>query len=365
MFETLVIGAGQAGLAAGYTLQRAGLDFLIVEAGSSPTGSWGAYYESLTLFSPARFSSLPGMPFPGPPERYPKRDEVIAYLQSYAQRFHLPIQLQTRVERIERVGQHFRVDTSTGKSYEALSIIIATGAFHHPNLPLFPGQDLFRGQILHSAAYRRPEPFRGQRVLIVGAGESAVQIAVEVARMARVAIASRAPLRYRPQRVLGRDIHFWAWLTGLDRLPLGRFWEQHAPTAIIETGRYQEAFATGALDRRPLFQRFTNAGVVWEDGSLEAVDSVIFATGYRPSFGFLADLGALDAQGQALQHQGISLTAPGLYYLGLNFQRTFASATLRGGGPDAAFIIRHLKRWLRSSTNASSPGNASLAESKV
>lgn len=365
MFETLVIGAGQAGLAAGYTLQKAGLDFTLLEAGASPTGSWGAYYESLTLFSPARFSSLPGMPFPGSPNHYPKRDEVIAYLHSYAQRFHLPIQLQTRVERIERTGQHFRVATSTGKSYEALSIIVATGAFHRPNLPHFPGQDRFSGQILHSAAYRRPDPFRGQRVLVVGAGESAVQIAVEVAQVARVTMTSRAPLRYRPQRVLGQDIHFWAWLTGLDRLPLGRFWEQHAPTAVIDTGRYQEAFATGSLNRRNLFQRFTNAGVVWEDGSQEAVDSVIFATGYHPNLGFLADLGALDAEGQALHHQGISLTVPGLSYLGLNFQRTFASATLRGVGPDAALVVRHLKRWLHSSAQASSPDSSRLAETSV
>jgi putative flavoprotein involved in K+ transport len=363
MFETLVIGAGQAGLAAGYTLQRAGLDFLLLEAGVSPTGSWGAYYESLTLFSPTRFSSLPGMPFPGPPERYPKRDEVTAYLQSYAQQFHLPIQLQTRVEQISRVGGHFRVDTSTGKSYEALSIIVAAGVFHHPHLPQFPGQDLFRGQILHSAAYRCPEPFRGQRILVVGAGESAIQIAAEVAQVARVTIASRAPLRYRPQRLLGQDIHFWAWLTGLDRLPLGHFWEKHAPTAIIDTGRYQGMFTTRSLDWRTLFQRFTNAGVVWEDGSQEGVDSVIFATGYRPRFDFLADLGALDAQGQALHHQGSSLTIPGLYYLGLNFQRTFASATLRGVGPDAAFVIHHLERWLHSSARAFSPASSNLTAS--
>jgi putative flavoprotein involved in K+ transport len=348
MLDTLVIGAGQAGLAAGYTLQRAGLTFALLEAGSSPAGSWPHYYESLTLFSPARFSSLPGLPFPGDPERYPRRDEVIAYLQSYAQHFHLPVQVQSRVERVQRRGHHFRVETAAGTSWDALSIIAATGPFQHPSLPQLPGQQRFRGQILHSSAYRRPEPFQGQRVLVVGAGESALQIAVELAQVARVTIASRTPLRFRPQRVLGRDIHYWAWLTGLDRFPLSTYWERHAPKAVIDTGRYHPAFQAGELDRRPLFRHFTAAGVEWIGGQEEPIDSVIFATGYRHNLDFLAELGALDADGQAIQKMGVSLTTPGLYFLGLEFQRTFASATLRGVGPDAAAIMKSLRRYLQT-----------------
>lgn len=347
MFDTLVIGAGQAGLAAGSMLQRAGLDFALLEAGSSPAGSWPHYYESLTLFSPARFSSLPGLPFPGNPERYPRRDEVIAYLQSYAQHFHLPVHVQSRVERVQRTEQHFRVETAAGTSYDALSLIAATGPFQHPYLPQFPGQHLFKGQILHSSAYQRPEPFQEQRVLVVGAGESALQIAVELAHVARVTIASRAPLRFRLQRVLGRDIHFWAWLTGLDRFPLSTFWERHAPTAVIDTGRYQPAFTEGKLERCAVFDQFTAEGVMWEDEREEPIDSVIFATGYRHNLGFLTDLGALDTDGQAVQKMGVSLTTPGLFYLGLEFQRTFASATLRGVGPDAIAIMKPLQRYLQ------------------
>lgn len=348
MFDTLIIGAGQAGLAAGSTLQRAGLEFVLLEAGPSPAGSWPHYYESLTLFSPARFSSLPGLPFPGDPERYPHRDEVIAYLQSYARHFQLPVQVQSRVERVQRRGHHFQVETAAGTSYDALSIIAATGPFQHPYLPQFPGQPRFRGQILHASAYRRPESFQGQRVLVVGAGESALQIAAELAQVARVTIASRTPLRFRPQRVLGRDIHFWAWLTGLDRFPLSTYWERHAPKAVIDTGRYQPAFREDKLKRRPLFRRFTAEGVAWDDGQEEPIDSVIFATGYRHNLDFLAELGALDANGQAVQKMGVSLTTPGLYYLGLEFQRTFASATLRGVGPDALAIMKPLRRYLQA-----------------
>jgi putative flavoprotein involved in K+ transport len=363
MLDTLVIGAGQAGLAAGYELQRAGLQFALLEAGAAPTGSWPHYYDSLTLFSPARFSSLPGLPFPGDPERYPCRDEVIAYLQSYAQYFQLPVHVQSRVERIQRTGQHFCVKTASGISYDALSIIAATGPFQHPYLPQFPGQQLFTGQILHSSAYLRPEPFQGQRVLVVGAGESALQIAVESAQVARVTIVSRDPLRFRPQRILGRDIHFWAWLTGLDRFPLSTYWERHGPKAVIDMGRYQPAFTEGKLDRRTVFRQFTAEGVVWEDGQEESIDRVIFATGYRHNLGFLAELGVLSADGQAVQKMGVSLTTPGLYYLGLEFQRTFASATLRGVGPDAIAIMKPLRHYLqtvRSSTREREKALASV-----
>lgn len=133
------------------------------------------------------------------------------------------------MEQVQRVGSHFRVETTTGTSYDALSIIAATGPFQHPYLPQFPGQQLFRGQILYSSAYLRPETFQGQRILVVGAGELALQIAVELAQVAHASIVSRVPLRFRPQRVLGCYIHFWAWLTGLDRFPLSTYWVRQAP----------------------------------------------------------------------------------------------------------------------------------------
>jgi putative flavoprotein involved in K+ transport len=181
--DTLVIGAGQAGLAAGYQLQRAGRSFTILEAAAQPGGSWPHYYESLRLFSPARFSSLPGLPFPGNPDRYPARDEVIAYLRQYAEHFQLPIVTHARVAQIARDSEVFTVQTDDGRTFQARSLIAATGAFHRPYLPQLPGQDAFRGAVLHAFAYRDPVPFQGQHVVVVGAGNSACRSPANLPRL--------------------------------------------------------------------------------------------------------------------------------------------------------------------------------------
>ena len=352
MIDTLVIGAGQAGLAAGYHLQRAGLTFTILEAGDQPGGSWPRYYASLRLFSPARFSSLPGLPFPGTGDRYPARDEVSAYLRQYASHFALPVRTGIPVVRITRQGAAFAVETADGTVLTARSVIAATGAFSRPNVPAIAGQDAFAGQIIHSAAYHAPESFRGQRVVVVGGGNSAIQIAVELAQVATVSLATRHPLRFQAQRTRGRDIHWWWHTTGFDRARLGqrlgRLVQQQAVGVILDPGIYQAALAAGRPDQRAMFTAFTPTGVQWAGGQAEAVDAVIFATGYLPNLPYLADLGALDTDGRPLHRAGLSTTVPQLGYVGLEQQRTFASATLRGVGADAAHVVAQLRRDLRA-----------------
>jgi putative flavoprotein involved in K+ transport len=344
VYDAVVIGAGQAGLATGYQLQRAGRSFVALEAGPQPVGSWPQYYDSLKLFSPARYSSLPGLSFPGDPERYPTRDEVAAYLMRYAAHFNLPVHLNTRVQQVLRDGQVLEVTTTDGRSYRTHSVIAATGSFHRPFIPEVAGREDFQGRVVHSFQYRSPESFQGQRVVVVGAGNSAVQIAVELANTAKVTLATREPVKFKPQVILGKDIHFWARLTGLDTLPLG-YWKQVGKAVgVLDTGIYQAALAAGKPDTRPMFTHFTVNGVVWADGSEEAVDAVVFATGYRPGVAYLSGLGALDEAGRPLQRGGVSLNVPGLYYVGLSGQRSIASATLRGVGADAAHILSHLRR---------------------
>jgi len=344
IYDAIVIGAGQAGLAAGYYLQKAGLNFLILEASDEPAGSWPHYYDSLVLNSPARYSSLPGLPVPGQSDRYPARDDVVAYLRHYAAHFALPITTRTRVSNVERSDHFFRVITNGERSYLTRTIVAATGFFGHPYMPAIPGQNHYRGRVLHVADYRRPEAFRGQRVVIVGGANAAVQIGVELAEVAEVTLATRSPIRYQPQHLLGRDIHFWLRLSGLDRTQ----WTNGRTTPVYTSEKQRAAFAANRLQRKPLFQRFTDDGVVWSDGRQEVVDTVIFAIGYRPNLGYLTALGALDEAGDVLQRRGLSTSVPGLGYVGLARQRNLASATLRGVGADAKIVVDRLQQYCQA-----------------
>jgi putative flavoprotein involved in K+ transport len=343
--DVAVVGAGQSGLAAGQTLQHAGLDVLILEAAADVGGSWPSYYDSLTLFSPARFSALPGMRLPGRSNRYPTRDEITDYLRDYAVRFDLPVQIDSRVLDAAWDGQAFHLDLAGGDRLTARGLVAASGGFGRPHIPDLPGLGEFTGTLLHAAHYRRPDQFAGQRVVVVGAGNTAVQVAVELAQVATVTVASRHPIRFQSQRPLGLDVHYWARWSGLEALSPGRS-EGARSIMVLDDGRYSAAFAAGRLDRRPMFDRLTPDVVVWADGTAEPVDAVILATGYRPDVDYLAGLGALNADGWPIHCRGRSLTVPRLGYLGLPGQTGPASATVRGSGHDARRITGWLRRGL-------------------
>lgn len=344
--DVAVVGAGQAGLAAGRALQQTGLDFLIVEAGSDVGGSWPDYYDSLRLFSPARFSALPGRALPGDPARYPTRDDIIAYLRAYAQAFALPIRTHARVADVVRNGSRFRVEILDGPSVAARAVIAASGGLGLPHVPRLSGRADYTGRLIHAASYRRPESFAGQRVVVVGGGNSAVQIAVELAEIATVTVATRQPIRFVPQTPLGVDVHYWTRWLGLELLPLGRA----SGAGVLDTGRYAAAVAAGRPDRRPMFTHLTSTGVAWADGTVEAVDAIILATGYRTDLRYLTGLGALDINGRPVHCRGISLTVPRLGYVGVPGQTGFASATVRGVGGDARRVVRRLQLALSADT---------------
>ncbi|MFL1375972.1 MULTISPECIES: flavin-containing monooxygenase [unclassified Nocardiopsis] len=338
-----VIGAGQAGLAAARAAAGRGVRPLVLEAAEHPGGSWPHYYDSLTLFSPARFSGLPGRPLPGDPDRYPHRDEVVSYLRDYAARLDADLRCGRRVDRVERGEGGFVLTLADGSRVRSRAVVSATGGFTRPHRPALPGLADFTGTVLHAAEYRSPAPFAGRRVVVVGGGNSGVQIAAELAGAARVTLATRTPVAWAEQRPLGRDIHWWLVRSGLDAAPLSRFWER-LPVLVNDDGRYRAAFATGNPDRREVFAGLDGDKVTWADGTVEKVDAVLLATGYRPALEHLAPTGALDGAGRPLHRGGISTAVPGLGYVGLEFQRGFASATLRGVGRDARHVVRRLLR---------------------
>lgn len=355
----IIIGGGQSGLAAADAALRAGWQPLVLEASDRAVGSWPHYYDSLRLFSPARYSSLPGLAFGGDGERYPHRDEGVGYLERYATGLvgrGAEIRTHARVAAVETSGGGgFSVRLAGGEALATRALIAASGSFGRPHRPTLPGLDGFTGQVLHAADYRSPASLQGERVVVIGAGNSAIQIAYDLAAHVRVTLATRASIRFVPQRPLKRDLHFWFRLTGFDRLPLHR---ADAPPAspVLDDGRYRQALLQGRFDRRPMFTRLDGDHVEWADGRRERVDAVLLATGYRPDLGYLAGLRTLTADGRPRQRGGLSRTHAGLGYLGLEWQRTPSSNTLRGVGVDARRLIGKLARHLRTDPGPAQPG---------
>ncbi len=343
----IVVGGGQSGLAAACALHELGMPAIILEASARPAGSWPRYYDSLHLFSPAEYSSMPGMPFPGAPDRYPGRDEVADYLERYAARLDVEIRTSTRVATIRQDGRQFIVVTECGQALRASGIVAASGSFSNPYRPAFPGDQGFTGELSHVADYRNPAPYTGQRVIVVGAGDSAAQVANELAPVAAVTLASRHAMRFIPQRLGDKDIHYWLRETGFDTLPPEWLSKITGGSVVTDSVGFQQTLADDRADRRPMFTELDGNKVIWSDGQRETVDAIILATGYRPSLNYLHELGALDSEGTPVHVRGISSTHAGLVYLGLEFQRSFASNTLRGVSHDARAVIAPLAAWIR------------------
>ncbi len=348
----VIVGGGQSGLSAARAVRQAGLEPVILEAGDRPVGSWPMYYDSLKLFSPAGYSAMPGMPFPADPDHYPRRDEVVDYLEGYARGLDVEIRTGSRVDTIEPDGRGFVVHIASGAAIAACAVIAASGSFSNPYLPRLPGHDDFAGELLHAAAYRNGDRHAGKRVIVVGAGNSAIQIGYELAQVATVTLATRRPVKFIRQRCCGKDLHHWLECTGFDHLPIDWLAPVLTATPVLDDGVYRRALETGLLDRRPMFTAFTADGVVWSDGARERVDAVVFATGFRPSLNYLRGLGALDGDGMPLHVGGISTARPGLAYVGLEFQRSFSSNTLRGAHRDARHVVAPLAAYVRDAATA-------------
>lgn len=342
----VVIGAGQSGLSAAASLQTAGLRPLVVEGDSRPGGAWPHYYDSLRAFSPRRHSAIPGVEMPGDPDGYPSKAEVSAYLQRYADSLDVEIRTGSPVIVVTTADSGYTVHTADGDVVGAAAVVAASGSFTKPHLPQLPGQADFSGELLHAGRYRNPEPYAGKRVVVVGGGNSAVQIAFELSDVADVTLASRKAPGFIDQRPHGSDVHDWL-TAGFDDLPGAWVAQLFTGNLVLDVGGYREAFDAERPRRRGMFAEFDGDKVVWPDGERESVDTVLFATGYRPSVEYLRGLGALDADGYPLHVGGLSTTHPGLAYLGLEFQRSFASNTLRGVARDAAHVVRPLAAYAR------------------
>ncbi|MBE7193072.1 MAG: NAD(P)/FAD-dependent oxidoreductase [Gordonia polyisoprenivorans] len=337
--DVVVIGGGQAGLAAGYYLRRSSVEFVILDDNPAPGGSWQHYWQSLTLFSPAEFSSLPGWPMPPYRNGFPPAAHVVDYLTRYEQRYQLTIKRPVTVTDVTTGSDAtFVVHTDAG-AWSARRIINTTGTWRQPFWPLYPGITDFRGRQLHTVDYRSPDPFTGQRVAVVGGGNSAAQIVADLSPVAETLWCTLRPPRFLPDDVDGRVL-FTVASKHAAAVTAGQ------PSAggvaglgdIVAVPTVRAARDRGHLTAQPMFSHVATSGVVI-DGVTENVDAIIWCTGFRPALRHLARLATRSNHGHPAVVDNHLLNDPNVMFLGYGDWTGPASATLIGVGRTARAML--------------------------
>lgn len=345
--QNVVVGGGQAGLAVGHSLARRGLPFVILDAHARIGDAWRTRWDSLRLFSAARYDGLPGMPFPGPSSAFPTKDEMADYLEAYAARFELPVRTGVRVDRLRRRRDRFQLTAGTMR-FEADNVVVAMGSHQVPWVPPF-ADHLDPGIVqLHAAEYRNPSQLGEGNVLVVGVGNSGGEIALEVAARHPTSLAGKEAgvVPFRIESLIARRVV----------LPLlFRFIAHHLLTVDTPLGRRMRPkllshgqplvrvkpsdLAAAGVERVGRVMGVQNGLPVLEDGRTVEVANVIWCTGYRPAFSWI-DLPVFDAAGrEPRHHRGIVGAEPGLYFVGLFFQYAMSSGFLPGVGRDAEHVV--------------------------
>lgn len=339
----LVIGGGQAGLAAGYFLRRAGIDFEIIDDQVGAGGAWPHAWDSLRLFSPAQYSPLPGWPMPPQVgEKFPTASHVVEYLQEYENRYDLPIERPLRAQGVERDGTGFAVETTGGTKY-ADTVISATGTWWRPYVPYYPGRESFTGEQIHTVDYRNPAQFAGRRVVVVGGGNSGAQIFADLAGEAGALWVTAKPPRFMPDDVDGRVLFDVATAREAAKRVGGEAGGVEDLGDIVMVPPVLEARDRGLLTVRPMFERLTRTGPRWADGTTWDCEAIIWCTGFRPALSHLGPLKLTRRDGYPLTEGTRSLDHPGLHLLGYGDWTGFASATIIGAARTARQMVRSLR----------------------
>ncbi|MFD1512498.1 flavin-containing monooxygenase [Halomarina rubra] len=355
--DTIVIGGGQAGLVTGYYLKQHDDDFVILDAGDRVGDPWRSRWDSLRVFTPARYSCLPGMDFPGSPDAFPTKDEVADYLETYADRFDLPVELGVRVDRLERTGDGFLVRAGD-RRFEADNVVVAMASYQVPTIPAFASELSEDVVQLHSSDYRNPEQLRDGPVLVVGAGNSGAEIALDVADGHETLLSGRdvGHVPFHIDSWVGRHLGvpfvmrvlFHRILT--TSTPVGRrvrptilsqggLLVRVKPSDIDAAGVERVPRTTGVRDGRP---------VVGED-NVRDVANVVWCTGFRPEFSWidLPIFGGEEKPKEPVHRRGLVPDQPGLYFVGLFFQYAMTSGLFTGVSRDANYVVDHLSARTR------------------
>jgi len=356
-FETVIIGGGQAGLSVAYHLAKRDRPFVILDANERVGDAWRKRWDSLRLFTPARYSGLPGMPFPAPPRAFPTKDEVADYIEAYATRFELPVRTGVRVNRLSRNGDGFAVAAGDLR-FEAENVVVAMATDQLPWVPPF-APELDPGVVqLHSRDYRNPAQLQEGDVLVVGAGNSGAEIALDVASGHPTWLSGRdtghvpfridtVAARFLVPLVVGFLFHYVLTVN----TPIGR----KVRPKLLSRGKSlvrvkPKDIAAAGVERVPKVVGVREGLPVLEDGRVLEVNNVIWCTGFRPDFSWidLPVFGEEEKPKEPIHRRGIVATEPGLYFVGLFFLYAGSSALLRGVGRDAEYIAKHMASRTRN-----------------
>jgi putative flavoprotein involved in K+ transport len=346
-FETVVIGGGQAGLSVGYYLKQRERDFVILDSNEQIGGSWRTRaWDSLRLFTPARYDGLPGWPFPAPGWSYPTARETADYLEAYAERFDLPVRTGIKVERVNKADGRYLITANEG-AFSAANVVVATGFYGTPAVPEFAPELDPRIVQMHSSEYRTPSQLADGRVLLVGAGNSGADIGLELSKTHAVLLSGRdkgqIPLRIesRKARFALPVLWFVASHVLTVKTPIGRKVKPHvladgAPLIRVKT----EDLAAAGVERVPKTVAVRDGLPVLEDGRALDIENVVWCTGFRQDFSWI-DVPVFADTSEPLHERGVCSEA-GLYFVGLDFLYSFTSENVGGVRRDAKHIARHI-----------------------
>jgi len=352
-FETVIIGGGQAGLSTGYHLARRGRRFVILDANQRIGDAWRTRWDSLRLFTPARYDGLPGWPFPAPAWSFPTKDEVADYLEAYAARFELPVRTGVRVDGLSREGDRY-VAAAGKHRFEADHVVVASGAYHRPRVPAFAAE-LDPGIVqLHSSEYRDPSQLQEGGVLVVGAANSGAEIALELSRTHRTWLSGRHPGQEpaRPGsrwfRLLVPVVWFMASHVLTVKTPIGRAVRQRFH---VEGGRHSRGLPLARVRPKDItaagIERVPRTAGAWgglpvlDDGRVLEVANVVWCTGFVPDLSWI-DLPVFADDGGPVHDRGIVGSEPGLYFVGLVFLYALNSSLVGGVSRDAEHIAEQI-----------------------
>jgi len=342
MLDTIVIGAGQAGLAVGYHLKKSNQNFIMLEKGSEVGASWKERYDSLVLFTPRSYSALPGLPFSGDKHGFPTKDHVVSYLKEYVSTYNLPIHHNEEVISVLKKETYFLIKTNQSE-YDTKNVVIATGPFQTPVIPASSRDLSTKVKQLHSSQYQSPKQLVGGNVLIVGGGNSGAQIAVELSKERSTYLAISKTLTYMPLVILNRSIFWWFDKLGILKASnnslLGRIIQKKGdPVFGFDL---KQAIQKNEVNVKNRVIDTNQNQVIFEDNSTLEVNNIIWATGYKTEFPWLHVDGVVDRDGNVLHERGIT-NIEGIYFIGLPWQHRRGSALLQGVGYDAEYIVNRI-----------------------